>query len=950
VCAAFACLWLWPSLVRDARRPTAVPPPPAGEVDERLQSAAERALGGRSGTVLVMDARTGRLRASIGTGPAFEQAFAPGSALKPFTLLAALRSGAVEAASRASCSGLYERSGMRYACVHPRFKTPLAAPAALSHSCNTFFARAAESLDGGGFTDTLAEFGFGRATGGAQVPEQAGALPRGRAGVAEALGEGELMVTPAQLVSAYAALFNGGRLLAPRRAAAAGFTSSERARLSIEEEHRALLVEGLRAAVVEGTAARARLDEVPLYVFGKTGTSTERGGYRTQGWFVGLAAEAATKESSAKGAGAGAHDDAGTTASPERVSLVVLVLLRRGRGADAAAVSKPIFEEYARSLVSRGGPDSTAVDERAPLVNRAAVVNGAADSDKSEAAGDEREATGDADGEAAPGDGSGAGDAGSVVRVRLTRARTTLSLDRDDYVFGVLAAEGSVETEPEALKALAVAARTYATKNAGRHAAHGFDLCDTTHCQRYAAVTDESARPEFYELARRAVRETAGELLRDSTGRVAESYFSASCGGATADIASLWGERRPPSHLRGGRDEACRAGNADDWIDVISSTDLLRALRSDERSDVGARLDAVRVARRDASGRAELVTLEGERRRLLRGWDFKIIVGRTLGWNVLKSSRFEVGRAGTSYVFRGRGFGHGLGLCQSGARSLASRGATYRQILARYLPGTSARRAGSVARRAGTSAGSVAAEPTNAEVRVDERRAGALFRDVLLGSAPAHGAGAFIPAKGAGAAQSRLTLAGEHFRLSYPARVRRAEAEALLRALEAARADILRRLAGASLEAGALGRIEVVLHETTGDFAGATGEPAWVAAVTRGRRVELQPLDVLRRRGVLATTIRHELVHVACEALARGRRAPLWLIEGLAAHVAGEGPLLARHAPKKRLSTGEIERGLASAGSAEEARTLYAAAYSEVAALVRRDGEAAVWRRAVGGS
>jgi stage II sporulation protein D len=74
---------------------------------------------------------------------------------------------------------------------------------------------------------------------------------------------------------------------------------------------------------------------------------------------------------------------------------------------------------------------------------------------------------------------------------------------------------------------------------------------------------------------------------------------------------------------------------------------------------------------------------------VLRGWDFKLIVGRTLGWNMLKSSRFEVTRAGPNFVFRGEGFGHGLGLCQEGAHALARRrGASYLQILRHYFPGT----------------------------------------------------------------------------------------------------------------------------------------------------------------------------------------------------------------------------------------------------------------------
>ena len=121
---------------------------------------------------------------------------------------------------------------------------------------------------------------------------------------------------------------------------------------------------------------------------------------------------------------------------------------------------------------------------------------------------------------------------------------------------------------------------------------------------------------------------------------------------------------------------------------MITRNDLLRALQSDSRTDVGHRLDKVVVNKRDETGRAEFITLEGEQRKIVRGWDFKIIVGRVLGWNLLKSSRFEVSRSGANFVFRGSGFGHGLGLCQEGAHVMAARGASYQRILEKYFPGT----------------------------------------------------------------------------------------------------------------------------------------------------------------------------------------------------------------------------------------------------------------------
>jgi SpoIID/LytB domain protein len=880
-------------------------------VDEVLQRASQSALGGRDGVVLVLDAQTGRVRAAVNQRAAFEEATPPGSAVKPFTMLAALRTGALDEATRVTCRRRYKQDGFKINCSHPRYATPFGPAQALANSCNYFFANTARALDPDAYARTLTSFGFGAQTRGGSEHESAGQLPRERPGVPEMLGDSEeLRVTPAQLVTAYAALFNGGRLLVPRRARAEGFEPTERARVEVEPAYRSLILAGMRGAVAYGTAARAGLATLSLYVFGKTGTSTPLDDWHSQGWFVGFA-----------GADTSAQDETpspDTAAPPEGVRLAVLVFLKRSRGAEAAEIARPVFEAYASALSRTRGTQ---------LARTTSDEDEASEASPSSSDVEARDES-DADDES-----------GAKVRVRLTRGDATLSLPLEDYVFGVLAAEGSVESEPEALKALAVVVRTYALKNLRRHARDHFDLCDTTHCQRFLPVRDESARPEFYALARRAVRETAGEVLRDARGRTAEVYFSAACGGRTADVAKLWGERDAPAHLHGIRDEACDALE-EHWTDVITSAQLLRALRADERSDVGSRLSAVRVERRDQTGRAEVVSLEGERRRVLRGWDFKIIVGRTLGWNVLKSSRFEVSRAGSSYVFRGSGFGHGLGLCQAGAHVSASRGAGYRQILGRYFPGTTV---GANDTRAASPSvdegGASSARPASfVTPESDDEEPRAVFQRANFQTAS-------LRPETLQAGRGRALLSSEHFRLSYPTRVTRREAESFLRALESARADVVRRVERASL-AAMLPEMEVFVYETTGDFVGATGEAAWVAAVTEGRRMRLQPLDALKRRGILSTTPRHELVHAALEALGRGR-APRWLVEGLAAYVAGEGPLLARSGAARRIPIDELERRLAQQpGSAEETRALYAAAYAEVGALIRHEGEAAAWRLA----
>ncbi len=189
----------------------------------------------------------------------------------------------------------------------------------------------------------------------------------------------------------------------------------------------------------------------------------------------------------------------------------------------------------------------------------------------------------------------------------------------------------------------------------------------------------------------------------------------------------------------------------------------------------------------------------------------------------------------------------------------------------------------------------------------------------------------------------RQTLSGEHFHVSYPVRTQRAEVEGVLRTLEAARLDMFARAGPASLKVPDAA-IDVVIHETTQRFMAATGRSWWVAGVTHGRRIELQPLNVLRRRRILTSTLRHEYAHSVIEANARSD-VPRWLIEGLAITFAGEGRMLPGFQGKTRMPLDELERRLAHPSSSAEMRALYGAAYYEVQTLIRKEGEPSVWRR-----
>ncbi len=188
------------------------------------------------------------------------------------------------------------------------------------------------------------------------------------------------------------------------------------------------------------------------------------------------------------------------------------------------------------------------------------------------------------------------------------------------------------------------------------------------------------------------------------------------------------------------------------------------------------------------------------------------------------------------------------------------------------------------------------------------------------------------------------TLSSESFRARYSPRVERREVESVLRTLEKARVDVDHRTASVPALPVEHAQLDVVIHDTTGDFVASTGQPWWAAAVTHDNLIELQPLEILRSRGVLNQTLRHEYAHTVIEFLSHGK-APRWLAEGLAAHIAGEGVFLGQEHSNERIPLDELERRLSQPQSAEDMRELYAAAYKEVSALIKAEGEASVWRR-----
>jgi stage II sporulation protein D len=350
------------------------------------------------------------------------------------------------------------------------------------------------------------------------------------------------------------------------------------------------------------------------------------------------------------------------------------------------------------SVASRGGvlvwlnPNGPGAARQVPLARATFVPAPGA------AAGVRLEETGDEAGQAlvAPqdpdqwlevGDGSYRG----LVEVRVGTGGTLTAVNVvnvEDYVRGVVPNELSAGAHSplEALKAQAVAARTYALGHLGDYSSRGYDLCATAACQVYRGAGSESPQSD------RAVAETRG-VLATWRGRPIHAYYTSACGGHTESGRAVFEDRAP--YLRG---VACvpedhgwsvereRAAHGVAWQIRLTPAQVRRSVA--RYGTVGSVRD-IAARRTGASGRVlELAVMGADGEMLLKGLNVR--------WGLrLPENLFVIGRemsasgAVEHFVFTGLGRGHGVGLCQLGAAAMARAGASYEAILKHYYTGIS---------------------------------------------------------------------------------------------------------------------------------------------------------------------------------------------------------------------------------------------------------------------
>lgn len=260
----------------------------------------------------------------------------------------------------------------------------------------------------------------------------------------------------------------------------------------------------------------------------------------------------------------------------------------------------------------------------------------------------------------------------------------------ETYLMGVVPCEMPPSWHPEALKAQAVAARTYTITRIGAFPSEGFDVDDTTRCHTYKGIDSEDQR------SNEAIRLTSNQILIYK-GRPIEALYATVSGGVTASAAEAYGGPGLPYLVsivdadEQGRPYAAAASNFN-WTAEFSPADFAKLFPGTafvlDRVEVESRWPSGRVAtvafygKFSSGGGSGPVTLDDGKQVISSSK-----VRQALGVDVVKSTLFDIAKSPDGWKFSGKGWGHGVGMCQAGANGRAMAGQTYEEILKAYYVG-----------------------------------------------------------------------------------------------------------------------------------------------------------------------------------------------------------------------------------------------------------------------
>ena len=269
-------------------------------------------------------------------------------------------------------------------------------------------------------------------------------------------------------------------------------------------------------------------------------------------------------------------------------------------------------------------------------------------------------------------------------------------LPLEDYVRGVLAKEmpvGKGEENLEALKALAICVRTYAIQKIKDGKVH-FDIYSDTRDQVYGGIDAETP------LSNQAADETQNLILKYE-GEPAIVFYHSTCGGFTESADNVFTTEEIPYlvSVKDGNDPNCIISPKFNWEEKYSRDLIVERLKKYSLLDNQSyRLEDIEILSRFDSGRVNELQINVEdefgdsRNIIIKGNEIRSVIRNANGKSILWSTMFDISIYSDNILLTGKGFGHGVGLCQWGAIALSKKGLSYDEILYHYFPGTSIER------------------------------------------------------------------------------------------------------------------------------------------------------------------------------------------------------------------------------------------------------------------
>ena len=273
-----------------------------------------------------------------------------------------------------------------------------------------------------------------------------------------------------------------------------------------------------------------------------------------------------------------------------------------------------------------------------------------------------------------------------TIKLLHTATNQIEELPIDEYLYNVVSAEMPADFEQEALKAQAVVARTYTiyqiTNSGGKH--EGADMCDSSNCcQAWISKEDrlarweENVRESNWNKIIEAVNSTAGQIITYN-GAPIDAFFHSNSGGTTEVPVNVWGGTDYP-YL-----QSVETAGEDAYTQYSSSVtftqaDLVNKLKEkypDIQIDF-SQPEAIKIIEYNESGRVRTIKFGNKE---ISGVEARTVLG-------LKSANFEISIDGENITFSVKGYGHGVGLSQTGSDSMAKAGSNYQEIIKHFYTG-----------------------------------------------------------------------------------------------------------------------------------------------------------------------------------------------------------------------------------------------------------------------